>query len=244
MTVFQPLIYRWDPAWAIEQCKMFPMSGTISSTSSYTGSSKASVLPNSPWQVQFKLAVQNELQWAPVESFLARLDGPSNWARLFHPLKTYPRGKAAGIWRGNVYTGIGPQRFSDGTAFSDGTTFIDGSTRAYLARTHYRGEKNVLITGLVPNTSVSLMVGDHMEIGGYLHMAVANCSADANGRALVPIRPALRIDIPVNDALNYVEFSYATSPFMLGGQSGDFDGMEVTPPDIAEIGVSFIEALP
>ena len=220
---------------------MFPTSGSISSTSKYTGSTRAAKLPNSPWVVKMVLPVRKLAWWVDIEALLAKLDGPSNWIRLYHPLKILPRGVACGFNRDNA-AGTGLTTFSDSTIFSDGTQFVDRGTRTILARTHLRGENNVLIQGLVPSQELSIMTGDHMEIGGYLHMAVATVKSDASGKALVPIRPELRVDIVASSLLNYVEFERATSPFMMSTQ--DFSGFDVRPPDIGNAGLDFIEVLP
>lgn len=242
---FQPNIYTWEKTWIAEQARFFPLAGAISSTSQYTGNTRASQLSNSPWVAQLQLGARAERDWADIEAFLARLDGPSNWVRLFHPLKRLPRGYACGIYRddsGNVVTPLGTTKFSDLTSFSDGTVFTEGGFVAMLARTHFRGEDNVLVTGLGASQATSIKTGDYMEIGGFLHMALSTVASNSAGQTLVPIRPRLRLDIPVGSALNYVNFYYPTSPFMLA--TPNFDGFDINAPDIAKIGLSFIEAPP
>jgi len=188
-----------------------------------------------------RLRRTSEEIWSRVRPLIAKLNGAANQIRLYDPSKIFPRGEAAGINNTNR-NGTGNVPFSDGTTFSDGTAFAEGASTARLGRTHRRGERVVFIQGLKPSQEIALMADDFLQVGGYLHMATAQVKSNAEGKALVPIFPALRVDIPAGSLDAAVNFVYASSPFAL---AQPFTGFDVRFRNFADdITLNFIEVLP
>lgn len=234
--------YRWPFEWVIHDCRFFPRSGAIVSTSSYTGSTRAAGSSNSPWVVSMNLPpMVDPVVWKKIRSLLMKLRGPMNILRLFDPASIYPVGVAAGINMSN-YNSAAVGQFSDTTLFTDGTGFRDGSLQAKLARNHYRGETNIFINGLTASQALSLADGDMLEVGGFLYSVVADVASNSSGETLAPIMPPLRNDIVANSQGGIVNFDHPTSPFIMANK--DYEGFDVSPPAIAQIGLSFIERLP
>ena len=237
----KPLIYRWKPEWGVNSISLFPLGGAVGSRSKYTGTLRAASGANSYWTATIRLTRRHEKVWREIRPFIAKLNGAQNQVRLYDAACILPLGAAAGSNRDN-YRAPGTIKFSDDTAFSDGTQFADGSTKARLARTHREGEGVALIKGLKPSQPVSLAIDDMLEIGGFLHMATASVRSDAQGRALVPIFPALRVDVPQASTKAIVNFAYASSTFTL---ARPFEGFDVRYRNFADdMTFEFIEALP
>lgn len=237
----QPLVFRWKPEWGVNSISMFPRGGAIGSRSRYTGSLRAAAGANSYWTATIRLQRRHENIWREIRPFIAKLNGAQHQVRLYDAACILPVGAAAGINRDN-YRAPGTVKFSDDTTFSDGTKFAEGSTKARLARTHREGEDVVLIKGLKPSQAVSIAIDDMIEIGGYLHMATASVRSDSQGRALVPIFPPLRVDIPEKTSRAIVNFAYASSPFVL---ASPYTGFDVRYRNFADdMTFDFIEVLP
>lgn len=233
-------VYNWPRNYLASTAKFYPASGSLFSTSPYTGRTRVSQTQATPWMAELTFSLLDEDKWGEIRATLLRLCGTLNQVRLFDPAHVRPRGIAAGVNRDNPLGGT-QSLFSDGTSFTDGTTFRDGSETAQLARSHLRGERNVLLQGLVPSQAVSLRMDDSLQVGDYMYSCLATVSSNSAGQALVPIAPALRDDVPYSSSKNVVNFIYPTSPFML---ASDFQGITVEAGQFAQIGVKFIEVLP
>ena len=236
----QPVIYEFKRDWGKAiTAPIILRGGTLGSVSKYTGQTRVTKLPSRRWSLQVIIPPQKEEIWRELRAFINKLDDGANYVRMFDPFSCIPRGVAAGINRSN-YRAAGTEPFSDATLFSDGTGFKSGSLQARLARNHIRGETAVLIDGLVANQAQSLMVDDKIGIAGYLYQVIHSVSSDANGQALVPIRPALRVPSVASASDGIVNFEFPTSIFVMV----DPPAISPGPSGTGQIGFSFEEVLP
>jgi hypothetical protein len=139
------------------------------------------------------------------EVFVARLGGTSVAFRMWDPLRVLPRGAGAGIWNPRYPNGrrsLG-EYVIDGAYLIDGAYHIDGgSTYAYVASNADRYSDTLHLKGLVPSTLV-FKAGDHISVGGNLHMIMDDALSDSAGETRVLIswllwKPALvgdRVDL-------------------------------------------------
>lgn len=175
--------------------------------------------------------------WLPLDAMISRLDGPSGIIRMWDAVCFLPRGMAAGL---NMDTQVSTGApFSDGTYFTDGSGWLDVSAYGALDGAQQAGAESIVIAGLVANQPASLMAGDKFELGGYLYKATSTVSSDASGKALVPIRPRLRLPALAGDQ---IKFAYPTSPFQLADD--DQGGVEVSSPVFGSFGLSLVEIVP
>ena len=224
---------------------MWPISGAVPSTSVFTGATRVTATMRTPWQAKFGLPRlvddEDEPSWTrELEALLMELDGARNAVRLYDHRRFMPRGVAAGINMGN-WTDHMDGQFSDSTVFSDGEGFNEGATTARLARHHYRGERLVLLEGLIPSQRYSLVVGDHLQVKGYLYAARQKVSSDADGKAMVPIHTPLRPDAIKGGMSGRVSFAWPSSPFVM---ATPFEGLVTTAPNISRGDLQFVEFLP
>jgi len=239
-----PITYRWPRSWLPRTAGFFPLSGASISISRYTGAAKMAVGAATPWvaRLDFSPIVESdgERDWKKVRALLMRVSGTGHRLALFDPTCIYPRGIAAGIHWGNIRV-PGTGQFSDATLFSDGTGFREGATTARLARNHLAGETDVLIEGLVASQANSLVVGDAMEICGFMHSVLATVASNAAGQTLAPIWPPLRRDALRSGVSGIVNFEYPTSPFV--NPNPNFAGFDVERPSRAPLGLNLVEDL-
>ncbi len=175
--------------------------------------------------------------WLPLDAMISRLDGPSGIIRMWDAMCFLPRGIAAGL---NMDTAVSiGAPFSDGTYFTDGTGWLDVSAYGVVDGGQDAGAGSIVIGGLIANQPVSLMSGDRFELGGYLYKVTSTVASDASGKALVPIRPRLRLPALAGDQ---IKFAYPTSPFQLADD--DQGGVEVSSPVFGSFGLSLIEVVP
>ena len=235
-----PLIFNWPRTFEYESARNDLRTGAIISTSRYTGTTRGILTPNTPWLFSVVLHSRYADELGELRAFIRRLQrGGIHYVKMFDPAFRYPYGTAAGINQSN-FDQVGIGQFSDSTLFSDGTGFRDGALYCRLARNHIRGENSVLLTDLVPDQSISIKADDMMEIGGYLHAAVESVASDANGEALVPIVPSLRVDVIANSPDGVVNFDHPSTPCVLSapGPIG-LENIRSGP-----IGLDFVEVLP
>lgn len=191
------------------------------------------------WVVQMSFSQRGEEVWAPIDGALSLLDGPSGILRMWDSAHFIPAGVAAGLNRSNYNAlGIGAP-FSDDTYFSDGKGWLDASAWGAIATAQPAGSEFVTITGLVPSQDVSIAASDRFEIGGYLYKAARPAASDADGNALVNIRPRLRLPVLPGDA---VKFAYPTSPFQLADD--EQGGIQIDTPMFGSWGLSLVEVVP
>jgi hypothetical protein len=194
------------------------------------------------WMPQFTGAVTEKYLWQKVSAFFSRIGGQAGLIRMGHGLRMRPQYNRARKKTAPASS------FSDDAAFTDGTRFVDGMlpSTAFLACQSYRGDKYVVVGGLVPSLQSALLPGDLLEFrpNGIadgvprLHEVMVTGPTDSEGRTGVEIRPALRADLSAGDM---VVLENPTSVFhLIDDQQGD---IEMTVASQGTFGFSLIEAI-
>lgn len=189
-----------------------------------TGYQRVSSPIDARWEFEITLPTMSDDGWGAVEAFFARLDGGAVFFRAHDPHRSYTRGMAAGINYENPINNAVDAAWLDGTSFDDGTGWTEASSFGSIASNAPIGATHVLLSGLVASQAVSLKENDRLEIGGLLYMAVKTASSDANGQALVEIRPRLRMPATAGDQVSFVNpssvFTILDSPLMENSPGG------------------------
>lgn len=192
------------------------------------------------WMPKLTSSTQDIEIWTAMDGFFSRLGGQAGLIRIGDPSR-----RVCGY---NRSLAPNTQLWSDGSSFSDGTGFTSGlmPPTAYLNAAASRGDKTVVIGGLLASTSRALRRGDLFEVrpNGIpsatpnLYQVMHDNATDSSGNAGVEIRPALRMDMMAGDM---VVLKNPTSVFHLIDDSQA--EMTITPPEFAAFGFSLFEAI-
>lgn len=190
----------------------------LRSVSPLTGYQRITNPIDARWEIEVTTPPLKDPDWEELEAFFASLDGGAVFFRCHDPRRLYTKGVAAGIYEGNKLNNATDAAWSDGTNFTDGTGWTDASAYGSVGATAALGATHVLLSGLVPNESLSIQFNDRIGIGGLLYTAVKNASSNASGQALVEIRPRLRLPATIGDQVSFVRastvFTILDIPFM------------------------------
>jgi hypothetical protein len=230
--------YRWPLAIRCQPpSQLIPLTRSLSARSPLRADTQSGGAIVRQWRMTLNFTGLTARDHRSIAALINRLDGVVNTLRIGPHDLCKPLGAAAG-W-GDAAPLLTSAAFSDGTRFSDGTGWTEASRQGLMSESAPAGRDTIIIGGLLPNRTDSLLTGDMMEIGGYLYSVQNDCASDHLGRARAVIWPRLRRNAPAGTA---VLFDNPTSPFHLA--DGSQTAMAIGLGHLGNIGLDLIERLP
>ncbi len=192
------------------------------------------------WMPSMSGIVTEPFLWQNVSAFFSRLEGQAGLLRIGHSIRLRPQ-----FNRQNIGS---QQGWSDGSVFSDGSQFVSGKLppTAFVLSAASRGDKYIVIGGLLADTPRALRRGDLLEFrpSGIadavprLHEVMIDNPTNAAGETGVEIRPALRSSLAAGDMV------VLENPMSVFHLIDDSQGeLETSLPSRGNFGFSLVEAI-